>query len=114
MFGLFYKKGAETKKYVDQMDTSAGVAVFVGDKEDKDHWIRVGRSFQRFALQATALGIRHSHVNQPVEVASVRSEFANWLGIGKARPDLVIRFGYAPTLPMSMRRPTEAVITPAI
>jgi hypothetical protein len=105
-----FKKDAENKKYAAQMRSSAGVAVFIGDKVDKDHWVRVGRSFQRFALQATALGIRHAMVNQPVEVPAVRAEFARWLGIGDMRPDLVVRFGYAPPMPMSIRRPARAVI----
>jgi nitroreductase len=112
-FGMVFRKDAEDKKYVAQMRSSAGVAVFVGDKADKDHWVRVGRSFQRFALQATALGIRHAMINQPVEVPSVRAEFARWLGIGDVRPDLVVRFGHAPPMPMSMRHPAGAVIVPA-
>lgn len=110
LFGLFFRKGSENEKYAKQLRTSAGVAVFVGDREDKDHWIRVGRSFQRFALQATALGIRHAHINQPVEVPSVRAAFADWLGTDGRRPDLVIRFGHAPPMPMSMRRPVADVI----
>ena len=84
--------------------------MFVGDRADPQHWIKVGRSFQRFALQATALGIRTAHVNQPIEVPSVRSEFARWLGMPDARPDLVIRFGRAPAMPMSLRRPVSAVL----
>lgn len=109
-FAMMFTKDAENKKYVDQMRSSAGIAVFIGDKADKDHWTRVGRSFQRFALQATALGIRHAMVNQPIEVPSVRAEFARWLGVGDQRPDLVVRLGYAPPMPMSMRRPARSVI----
>lgn len=109
-FGLVFTKAAEDKKYAAQLRSSAGVAIFIGDKVDKDHWVRVGRSFQRFALQATALGIRHAMINQPVEVPKVRTEFARWLGIADQRPDLVVRFGYAPPMPMSVRRPTSAVI----
>jgi hypothetical protein len=112
-FGMVFKKTAEDKKYVAQLRSSAGVAIFIGDKANKDHWVRVGRSFQRFALQATALGIRHAMINQPVEVPNVRSEFARWLEIGNQRPDLVVRFGYAPPMPMSMRRPSSAVIIKA-
>jgi hypothetical protein len=112
-FGMVFRKGAENQKYADQMRSSSGVAVFIGEKADKDHWVRVGRSFQRFALQATVLGIRHAMVNQPVEVPDVRRDFAQWLGIGDMRPDLVVRFGYAPPMPMSMRRPARAVIVPA-
>jgi nitroreductase len=110
LFGMVFRKDAENDKYRDQIRSSAGIAVFVGDRADPEHWIRVGRSFQRFALQATALGIRTAHVNQPVEVPSVRPEFARWLGMPDARPDLVIRFGRAPAMPMSLRRPVSAVL----
>lgn len=110
IFDLVVNKHAEARKYSKQIRSSAGLAIFMGAHADKDHWVCVGRSFQRFALQATALGIRHAHVNQPVEVPAVRKAFARWLGIGDARPDLVIRFGHAPALPMSMRRPVEHII----
>ena len=110
LFGMVFRKGSENDKYRDQIRSSAGIAVFVGDRADPEHWIKVGRSFQCFALQATALGIRNAHVNQPVEVPSVRQEFARWLGMPDARPDLVIRFGRAPAMPMSLRRPVSAVL----
>ena len=110
IFPAVFTKDAENDKYRAQIRSSAGVAVFVGAQEDPQHWIRVGRSFERFALQATALGIRTAHLNQPVEVPSIRPEFASWLGTPDARPDLVIRFGRAPALPMSLRRPVEAVL----
>jgi Nitroreductase family len=110
LFSRFFKKDEENSKYAAQMRSSAGVAVFTGDKADKDHWVKVGRSFQRFALQATALGIRTAMVNQPVEVPKVRAEFARWLGAPDARPDLVVRFGHAPLMPMSLRRPVKDVL----
>lgn len=110
LFGLVFTKSAEADKYADHVRSSAGIAVFVADAEDADHWVRVGRSFQRFALQATVLGIRTAHLNQPVEVASVREPFARWLGEPGRRPDLVVRFGRGPVLPMSLRRAPEAII----
>ena len=110
VFEAFFTKDGENDKYRDHIRSSAGVAVFIGDGADPAHWINVGRSFERFALQATALGIRNAHVNQPIEVPAIRDEFARWLGMPDARPDLVVRFGRAPTLPMSLRRPVEAVI----
>ncbi|MBW4708300.1 Tat pathway signal protein [Roseobacter sp. YSTF-M11] len=109
-FDAFFTKDAENTKYRDHIRSSAGVAVFTGDRADPAHWIRVGRSYERFALQATALGIRNAHINQPIEVPSLRSEFAGWLGTPDVRPDLIVRFGRAPALPMSLRRPVEAVL----
>lgn len=110
MFAAFFTRNAENDRYRDHVRSSAGIAVFVGDRADPQHWARVGRSFQRFALQATLLGIRTAHLNQPVEVAPVRAEFARWLGAPAARPDLVIRFGRGPVLPMSLRRPVAEVL----
>lgn len=110
VFPAVFKKDAENDKYRAQIRSSSGIAVFVGARPDPQHWIRVGRSFERFALQATALGIRSAHLNQPVEVPSIRPDFARWLRMPDARPDLVVRFGRAPALPMSLRRPVQSVL----
>jgi hypothetical protein len=82
----------------------------VGDAADKAHWVAVGRACERFALQATALGIRSAFLNQPVEVAAVRSPFADAIGLTGQRPDLVLRFGRGPAMPPSLRRPVESVM----
>lgn len=113
LFPLVFRKAAENDKYAAQLRSSAGIAVFVGERADPVHWVRVGRAFERFALRATALGLRHAHVNQPVEVPALRSDFARVLGLGEARPDLVVRFGAGPTLPMSMRRSVVVTAEPA-
>ena len=101
---------SESERYARQIRNSAGIAVFVSDTSDTAHWVEVGRCYERFALQATALGIRNSFLNQPVEVGSVRSQIAAALDLGNLRPDLVVRFGRGPTLPLSMRRPVDSVL----
>jgi hypothetical protein len=106
---IFTPKG-ENDKYARQVRSSAGIAVFVGQAADKAHWVEVGRCYERFALQATALGIRNALLNQPVEVAALRPPFAAALGLAGQRPDLVVRFGRGPALPRSLRRPVEAVL----
>jgi hypothetical protein len=110
LFPLVFRAGPENDKYASQMRSSAGVAVFVAAREDRRHWVEVGRAYQRFALAATAIDVRTAFLNQPVEVASIRPRFAAHLGLGGARPDLVIRFGRGPTLPPSLRRPVESVL----
>jgi hypothetical protein len=110
IFDVAFKKDSENKKYARQLRSSAGLAVFVAEKESPEGWMQVGLSFERFALQATVLGIRHAHLNMPVEVPGVRPAFADWLGIPGRRPDLVVRFGKARPMPMSVRRPLNAVI----
>ena len=101
----------ENAKCISQIRSSAGIAIFVSDENDPAHWVQAGRSYQRFALQATLLGIKHAFLNQPVEVAAFRPQLAALLGIGARRPDLLVRFGYGPQMPMSMRRPVADVMT---
>ena len=110
LFDVFFTSKVENEKYTHQVRSSAGLALFVSEANTPSQWIEVGRCYQRFALQAAALDIRTALVNQPVEVAALRPQFAATLGIGDCRPDLVVRFGHGPTLPRSLRRPVEAVI----
>lgn len=110
LFDLFFNEKAENDKYARHVRSSAGIAVFVSERPDKNQWIEVGRAFQRFALQATAMNVRTAHLNQPVEVASLRPQFAKAIGLTTGRPDLIIRFGHGPELPRSLRRPIDAVL----
>jgi hypothetical protein len=107
---LVFTVDGENRKYRDHIESSAGIAVFVSDTNDKAHWMAAGRACQRFALQATALGLKYAFVNQPVEVPALRRQFASYLGLGERRPDLVLRFGAGPELPKSLRRPPEQVM----
>jgi nitroreductase len=110
LFDMAFTTKAENDKYARQFDTAAGAVMFFGAKDDRAHWALVGEACQRFALQATALGLKHSFVNPPVEVVKFRPDLAALAGLPGRRPNLLMRFGYGPTLPMSPRRPVEAVI----
>lgn len=102
----------EADKIARQIGSSAGIAVFSAASDDKAGWIAAGRAYQRFALQAAVLDIRHAFINQPVEVTGLRRQLASLLGLGRRRPDLVVRFGRGPAMPYALRRPLEAVIEP--
>jgi hypothetical protein len=110
MFDLVFRAEAENSKYGRHLDSSSGVAVFAAQQASRDGWVQAGRSCQRFALQATALGLKVAFINQPVEVPRLRPELASLVGIPGRRPDIVMRFGYGPALPFSPRRPVGAVL----
>ncbi|PKO79834.1 MAG: Tat pathway signal protein [Betaproteobacteria bacterium HGW-Betaproteobacteria-13] len=110
MFDLFFSEQVENDKYARQVRNSAGIAVFVSAVNDAAHWMAVGRAFERFALQATALGVRTAHLNQPVELPGLRAQVSDYLGLKPGRPDLVIRFGRGAEMPRALRRPVAAVI----
>jgi hypothetical protein len=107
---LFFTAQSERDRYVRHLNSSPGLAVFIGERADKAHWMQVGRACQRFALTATSLGLKHAFVNQPIEVASLRGNLATLVGEPGKRPDLVMRFGFGPTLPFSPRRSVDAVL----
>ncbi len=110
LFGLFFSAKSENDKLARQIRSSAGLAIIVSEHDDRAHWVAAGRACQRFALKSTALGLRHAFVNQAVEVADTRRQLADLLGLGDRRPDLLLRFGYGPPMPRSLRRPVDAVI----
>lgn len=110
IFDQVFTKDDENRKYEAQLRSSAGVAVFVSDKNGPAYRVEAGRCCQRFALQAPAPHLRYAFINQPVEVPAVSGQLASYLGVEGRRPDLVMRFGYGPELPKSLRRPVEQVI----
>lgn len=110
LFGLFFTPKSENDKYAKHVRSSAGIAIFVSDAASAAQWVEVGSCYERFALQSTALGVRNAFLNQPVEVSTLRPQFAAFLGVGQRRPDLVVRFGRGRKLPPSLRRPVQAVL----
>lgn len=110
MFDFVFTAQGENDRYAAQIRSSSGLAIVVSGGNDKAHWVEAGRSVQRFALAATALGMRHAFINQPLEVPAMREEFSRWLGDDTLSPDLILRFGHANPMPWSLRRPVEDVI----
>lgn len=107
---LAFSAKRQNRKDITHIRSSAAIAVFCSDVDDKQHWIEAGQCYERFALQAAALELRTAFINQPVEVSALRSQFATFLGIGNRRPDLVVRIGRGPEMPRSLRRPVEQVL----
>lgn len=110
VFPYVFTAGHENDKYAARVRSSAGIAIFVSEANTKAHWVEAGRCYERFALQATALGIRNAFLNQPVEFAALRPHFADSLGVPGLRPDLVVRFGRGLDMPRSLRRPVKDVL----
>ena len=91
MVGLTLRSKSDNARYAGQIASSSGLAVFVGAEATPANWVQVGRACQRFALQATALGMKVAFLNQPVEVPGQRAEPAALAGLPGRRPDLVMR-----------------------
>jgi hypothetical protein len=105
-----FSSESQNRKDTANILSSPVIAVIVSEVDDEKHWIEAGRCYQRLALQATALDLRTAFINQPVEIPNLRAQFADFLGIGNRRPDLVVRVGRGPEMPRTLRRPVDEVI----
>lgn len=90
--------------------SSSAAVVIVSETEDKSAWVRTGQVYERLALQTTALGIKSAFLNQPIEVNELRTQFQNAMGVGAAQPQLLVRLGYAESMPHSLRRSVAHVL----
>lgn len=85
------------------------VAVFGGAGDGPADEVRAGMALQRVLLTAADLGLATAMYSQPIEVPEVRERLRRWLG-RSYEPQLVLRFGYAPTTCYTNRRPVADVI----
>lgn len=112
--GRMFVSGTKPQQQADadtgKLRSSPGAVVVAADADDKAAWVRTGQVYERLALQMTSLGIKSAFLNQPIEVAELRSQFQSALGLGRAAPQLLVRYGYAPALPRSLRRPVEQML----
>lgn len=109
-FDLLLSRDGENARLAAQVRSSSGLVAFISPTNDRAGWSAAGRAYQRFALQATAEGLKHAFVNQAVEVAAVRQELRSLLGVGDRRPSLLVRFGFGPPMPRSLRRSVRDVL----
>lgn len=112
--GRMFVSGTKPQQQADadtaKLRSSPGAVVIAADADDKAAWVRTGQVYERLALTMTALSIKSAFLNQPIEVAELRSQFQSALGLGQAAPQLLLRYGYAAALPRSLRRPVEQVL----
>lgn len=112
--GQMFVSGTTPQQQADtdtrKMRSSPHALVIASEIEDKTAWVRTGQVYERMALLMTSLGIQSAFLNQPIEVASLRSQFQSAMALGEVLPQLLIRFGYGTLMPRSLRRSIENVL----
>lgn len=112
--GKMFVAGTKPQQQADadakKLRSSPGVVVIASRLDDKTSWVRTGQVYERLALKMTTLNIKSAFLNQPIEVAQLRSQFQSAMGLDTSLPQLLLRFGYADPMPRSLRRPIEQVI----
>ncbi len=112
--GQMFVAGTKPQQQADadaaKFRTSPIAVVIASEFDDKTSWVRTGQVYERLALTTTSLNIKSAFLNQPIEVTELRSQFQSATGLGDSLPQLLVRFGYADSMPRSLRRPVEQVI----
>jgi hypothetical protein len=106
---IVIRAGTQAERDTEHIESSAGIAVVVTERDDKAAWVEAGRAYERLALQATVLDIRTAFVNQPIEVPSLRDELDTLLGLDGEHAQLAVRFGHGELAPYSLRRSVDGV-----
>jgi hypothetical protein len=112
MMKLLATPESQAKQFEKLVRSSSALMLFIAEQDDKLHWVNVGRSFERVALTATVLNLKHAHINMPCEVLEVRTQLQQYLGLEEAQPLLLLRLGYSQSMPRSPRRPLQEVLQP--
>jgi hypothetical protein len=85
------------------------LSVFSTPGDGAEDWLRAGRSLARVLLMLTASGATAAFLNQAVEVETLRPRLQDAIGTACV-PQLLMRFGYAPAVRPSVRRPIDQVL----
>lgn len=112
--GKLFVSGTNAQQQADadvkKLRSSAGVIHITSEMDDVSSWIRTGQVYERLSLMMTSLNIKSALLNQPIEVPDIRAQFQNAMKLDTLFPQLMVRFGYAPAMPNSIRRPVEQVL----
>ena len=108
----FISAEIEARRMEELARASSGFALFMAEKNDPYHWIRLGQAFQRFGLKAAKYQVSHSHLDMPCEEMEVRDKLINHLQLKDLTPLLLIRFGYSGPMPYSFRRSFYKLLDP--
>lgn len=112
--GKMFVSGTKPQQQADadakKLRSSSGVVNIASENDNKASWVRTGQVYERLTLMMTSLNIKSALLNQPIEVPEIRPQFQSAMNLGSFFPQLIVRFGYAPPMPKSIRRPVEQVL----
>lgn len=92
-----------------KIESSSHFALFTIPEDDVAHQIVLGRILQRFLLSTARLGIACAFMNQPCEITGLSGQLRQKLNLS-GHPAILLRIGYASSVPYSLRRSVEEFI----
>ena len=87
-----------------KIESSSHFVLFTTKHDDIYDWVNLGRTLERFQLRTTEMGLAHAYMNQPNEIPELEELLTNELRLDDEYPTILLRIGYAPRMPYSLRR----------
>lgn len=108
--GSFLKPKAQNKSEKEKINSSSHLVLFTTKENTPENWILTGQALERFFLKCTEMGIAVAFSNQPCEVHSIAEKVREQMPINNEFPMLLLRIGYADSMPYSVRKTLNEVI----
>lgn len=107
-FDLGNKIAADDEKKIIQ---GSPTLALLSSKEDSVHdWLQTGRALSRILLTLAAGGATASYLNPPIELEELRTTLPDLLDC-EPSPQILLRVGYGPAAPPTVRREVDDMIT---
>ncbi len=91
------------------LEGSPTLAVFSSPSDTLPHWLATGQALSKVLLTLTDAGATASYLNPPVELEQLRIRLRELAGC-KGTPQLLMRFGYGPSVAPTIRREVNEVL----
>jgi hypothetical protein len=91
------------------IEFTPALAVLATDRDCPEEWLLAGQALAHVLVAATAAGLSTGYLNQPIEIPALRLRLAEMTS-PHLYPQLILRFGYGPSIPPSSRRSLDEVI----
>jgi len=96
------------RRRVETFEAEPTIAVLYSTADSPREWVKVGQALERTLLTATVRGVATTLMTQPLEIPQLRSLLAD--SAAELVPQAIVRFGYGPPSPATLRRPLEEVV----
>ncbi len=97
---------SDTKK----IDSSSHFVLLTTKNNIVQEWVALGMTLQKLLLSLTKLGIACAYLNPPCELKALAVQLQKQLPINHEYPSILLRIGYAKSVPFSPRKAIDKVI----
>ncbi len=93
-----------------KIDSSSHFVLLTTKNNTVQEWIALGMTLQKLLLRLTELSIACAYLNPPCELKALAEQLQNQLPINGEYSSILLRIGYAETVPFSPRKDIEKII----